>query len=251
MMKRHWSLIVFVAVALILAAGGCARDRDETAATTPGAAHQQQDEMAMVRVVNAAPDAKALDVFADDQPIFTGVDYKSVTPYKEMQDERFTFRVRTAGQTTGEPLAENSEGLSGGEHYTFVAIPEEQQGQVTLLALSDKMEPSEEGKAKVRVVNASPDAGEVNVHVQGREEALFSGVNFQSETFFTEIDPSSVNLEIRQEGRRNPLLTVKDVNFEAGKLYTFVVAGSGKQIEAIRIEDDASARATAGRGTNR
>lgn len=250
-MKRHWSSILFVAVALTLVAGGCARDRDETATTTPGTADQPQDEMAMVRVVNAAPDAKALDVFADDQPIFTGVDYKSVTPYKEMQDERFTFRVRSAGQTAGEPLAENSEGLSGGEHYTFVAIPEEQQGQVTLLALSDKMEPSEEGKAKVRVVNASPDAGEVNVHVQGRDEALFSGVNFQSETFFTEVDPSNVSLEIRQQGKKNPLLTVEDVNFEAGKLYTFVVAGSGKQIEAIRIEDDASARATAGRGTNR
>ncbi len=192
-------------------------------------------------------------MWVGNEPLLTAIPliHKSVTPYKEMQDQRFTFRVRAAGQTAGEPLAENSEGLSGGEHCTFIAIPEEQQGQVTLLALSDKMEPSEEGKAKVRVVNASPAAGEVNVHAQGRDEALFSGVNFQSETFFAEVDPSNVNLEIRQEGKKNPLLTVKDVNFEARKLHTFVVAGSGKQLEAIRIEDDASARATAGRGTNR
>lgn len=233
-------MLLFAGAAL-LATSGCSRDRGpERTAVTPAPGTATEDK-AMVRVVNADPELKEVDAFADNQPIFDNVAYKEVTAYKEMKDNRFTFAVRPDGQTAGDPLAENSEGLGGGDHYTFVVLPEKEMGKATLMALKDKNEPAEEGKARVRVVNASRDAGEIDIFIAGNKDPLVSGLNFQSESFYSDVAPGNVALQVRREGQRAPLLTVKNVNLEAGKIYTFVLAGRGRQIEAIRIEDSMNA----------
>jgi len=175
------------------------------------------------------------------------VAFKSVTPYKELPDTRHAFRVRPAGQDAAQPVAENSEGLSGGKHYTIVVMPDT-NNKATVSVVSDNITTPPADKAKVRVINASPDAGEVDVVAKQGNRVLFSGVNFESGTSYMDVDPMMTSLEVRQEGQEMVLVTVPNANFEKGKFYTIVVAGHAKgtpKLQTLMVEDQLGTAPTA------
>ena len=212
---------------------------DSGTSTAPPAKEASQRDNALVRVINAVPGTKAIDVFADDQKVFEGVSFKSVTPYKELSDNRHSFRVREAGKDNEQPIAENSEGLSGGKHYTILILPN-QNDKTTVSIIDDNITAPPDNKAEVRVINASPDAGEVDIVDKSANKKVFSGVNFQSNTRYTALDPTKTTFEVRQEGQDKPVLTVPNANFEKGKYYTIIVAGHTKgmpKLQALMVED--------------
>jgi len=187
---------------------------DSGTSTAPPAKEVGQRDKALVRVINAVPVSTPLDIYADDKKVFEGVSFRNVTPYQELSDNRHSFRVRKAGQGTAEPIAENSEGLSGGKHYTIVVMPDTND-KTTLYVVNDNITTPVADKAQVRVIHASPDVGEIDVVDKQGNKKLFSGVNFEKETRYMEIDPMRMTLEVRQErqvlhyrchgpGERNP-----------------------------------------------
>jgi hypothetical protein len=182
---------------------------------------------ALVRVINADPGAMAVDVFADNQKAFEAVSFKTVTPYKEISDTRHTLRVRLAGKDNEQPIAENSEGLTGGRHYTVLIMPGTND-KTTVSVISDNIAAPPADKAQVHVIHASPDVGEVDIVDKSANKKLFSGVNSERETSYMAVDPMKTTLEIRPEGQEKSVLTVPEVNFEKGKYYTIVVTGHSK-----------------------
>jgi hypothetical protein len=238
------------AVVGILLAVACSRESNQKqpvttttekgASTAAPASEAEKRDHALVRVVHAMPKGPTLDVFADDQKAFDDVSYKQVTPYKELPDKlAVTFTVRLAGQDGGEPLAEKSEIISSGNHYTIVALPDT-KAQLLLKVINDDLEPPSADKAKVRFIHVSPEAGEVDVYSRERKKALFDGVNFESEAGYCEVDPMKTTLEVRPEGKKNVLLTIPNAALDAGKIYTILIAGKTKdapKLEAITIED--------------
>jgi len=211
---------------------------DKGTSTAAPSADADNRDRALVRVVQAMPAVQSADVFADDSKVFPGVSYKEVTPYKEVKDDRLTFRVKRSNQDAAEPLAENSEMLGGGKHYTVVAFPAAEGDRAELKVLSDNLTPPSEGKAKVRVIHAAANAGEVDVYTKGKKDAWFDGVNFRTETMYDEIDPMAATIEVRPDGKNTSLLTLPETRFEAGKIYTIIVMGRGRgKLEGIVVED--------------
>ena len=212
---------------------------DSGTSTAPPAKEVDQRNNALVRVINAAPGAASVDVFADDQKAFDAVAFKSVTPYKELSDTRHTFRVRAAGKDSDQPIAENSEGLAGGKHYTVLIMPGTND-KTTISVLNDNITTPSNDKAEVRVIHAAPNAGEVDVVEKSGNKKLFSGVNFERETSYMSVDPMKTTLEVRPEGQDKSVLTMPEANFEKGKYYTIVVTGNAKgtpKLQALMIED--------------
>jgi Domain of unknown function (DUF4397) len=182
------------------------------------------------------PTGPSVDVFADQTLAFSNVSYKMVTPYNELPDDQLTFRVRAAGGgVTTKPLAENSEMLMGGRHYTVIPM-EDDTGKPTVRVLADDLTPAPHDQARVRVINASADVGEVDVVAKGRNKTIFGGVNFTSEAGYKDVEPMKGALEVRREGKKEVLTTIPNQNWEPGKTYTIILAGRGK-LEAIAIED--------------
>jgi hypothetical protein len=215
--------------------------------TAPPAKEAQQRDKALVRVINAVPGGMSFDIFADDQKVFESVDFKSVTPYKELSDDRHSFRVRNAGQDAAQPIAENSEGLSGGKHYTVVVMADT-NNKPALYIVNDNITTPPADKAQVRVIHASPDAGEVDVVEKQGNKKLFSGVNFERGTSYMDVDPMKTTLEVRQEGQDKAIATVPNTNFEKGKFYTIVVTGHAKatpKLQTIVVEDQLGSMSTA------
>jgi hypothetical protein len=199
--------------------------------------------MALVRVVHAIPAGSTVDLFADDNKVFDSLAYKAVTPYRGMDGQRYTFRLRPAGMNQAEALASNTEGLSDGQYYTVFAIPGDGE-TASLRVVADTHTLPSAGKARVRVVHASSDAGEVDVYAVGRTQVLFDSVDFQAVTDYAEFDPVTGALELRPDGDSNVMLTVPNVRLEAGKTCTIVIVGrvrTAPKLETFVIEDQAMA----------
>jgi hypothetical protein len=242
--KRFFSMII-AAVLLFMAACTSESERTEPVTTTtdrgsssaPSGREAERRDMALVRIVQALPDVERVDAFVGDKKEFPNVTYKSVTPYKEVSDTQEQFAIRPAGQDSAQPLAENREGIRGGDHYTAIAMPAT-DGKTTLRVVGDNLKPPPTGKASLRIINASPDAGELSVFLGNETNATFDGVNSQTVTFYKEVDPMRTTLEVRPQGKNNVLLTVPNVTLESGHIYTYVITGkaSGRH-EAIKIDD--------------
>ena len=238
-----------VLVLALLLAAACSSEPKQTqpvttktdagTSTAPPAKEAQQRNNALVRVINAVPGNTSFDIFADDQKVFESIAFKTVTPYKELSDDRHAFRLRKTGEDTSQPLAENSEGLSGGKHYTLVVLPGTND-KTTIELISDNITTPPSDKAQVRVIHASPDAGEVDIVDKQANKKMFSGVNFESETRYMDVDPMKTTLEVRQEGQDKPIITLPNANFEKGKFYTIVVTGLAKgmpKLQTLLVED--------------
>ena len=229
---------------VVLLAGACKNNRDtgavtsktaEGTSTAPASEAAEKRDVAMVRVINAIPAGGAVNILAGDSTAFSGVDYKTATPFREIRDDRFNFKLGSAEH----PLAENHENLNGGGHYTIVAMPDAGGADKrNLRVLDDDLKPVSPEKARVRVINAIPGDLEISVFVRGRADALFDGVNFKSEAGWDEIDPVAGTLEIRPQGKKIVLASLPNVKFEGGKSYTFVVSGTAAKPAIIRVEDD-------------
>jgi hypothetical protein len=244
-------------VTMLLLAAACSSEPKQTqpvtsksdsgTSTAPPAKEVEQRDNALVRVINAAPGSGSFDIFADDQKLFESVAFKSVTPYRELKDGLHSFRVRQVGQSTAPPIAENSEGLSGGKHYTIMVMPGNND-KTTLNVVNDNITAPPADKAQVRVIHASPDAGEVDIVEKQGNKKLFSGVNFEKETRYMDVDPMKTTLEVRREGQEQPIVTVPNANFEKGKFYTIVVTGHAKgtpKLQTLMVEDQLGTAATA------
>jgi Domain of unknown function (DUF4397) len=254
--KGFFSMIIAIAL-LFTVACTTESERTESVTTTtdkgttsaPAAKDAEKRDKALVRVVQALPDYERVDAYVGDAKEFPNVTYKSVTPYKEVPDNQEQFAIKPVGQDSAQPLAQNREGIRGGDHYTAIAMPAT-DGKPTLRVVGDNLTPPPAGKASVRVINASPGAGEVNVYLKDKENALFEGVNTQTATFYREVEPMTTTLEVRPQGKTDVLLTVPNVRLEPGHIYTFVIAGKGKgNLEVMKI-DDRLAGAAGGPGSS-
>ena len=207
--------------------------------TAPPAKEVAERNNSLVRVINAIPGNASYDIFADDQKVFEAVAFKSVTPYMEVSDERHAFRVRQAGQDSAQPIAENSEGLMGGKHYTIVVMPD-MNNKAALYIVNDNITTPPAEKAQVRVINASPDAGEIDVVEKQGNKTLFSGVNAERGTNYMDVDPMRTTLDIKHEGQEHAITSLPNANFEKGKFYTIVVTGMANgmpKLQTVMVED--------------
>ena len=248
--RARTSAGVLAAGALVLTAA-CNRPRDtgavtsktdEQTSTAPATATAEKHDLAMVRVVNALPGGAPINISAGDSLAFGGVKYKTATPYQEIPDNLFDFKLRTGAANDTEPLAENRENLHDGGHYTIVAMPDQGGAdKANLRVLDDELKPIAAGKARVRFINAVAGGRDVDVILKGRAEPLFDGVNFKSEAGWKEIDPVHGSLEVRPDGKETVLATLPGVKLDGGQSYTFVMSGRTGKYEVITITDDVAA----------
>ncbi len=231
-------------VALLLPVAGLAAcgDKEEAAVQTttadgslssPSSEMAEKRDVSMVRMINALPNMSQATVSVDDRALFSGVNYKAVTPYSELDNTFARFRVVGGGRDT--TIASNNEILIDGSRYTVVALPEN-DGGVRLRVLKDELA-TETGKARLRVIHGVQGAGEVDVLMQGNTDPIFDDVNPTTEAGFRDVDPVSTTLIVRTSDNGRQLFR-KEMRLEAGHAYTVVLSGtSGQRVEAIVIDD--------------
>lgn len=236
---------VVLALVGAVAAGACSRSSDDHAVASktpsgdsqaPPAAAANERDQALVRVVNAVPGTPAIEVTADQMTVASELPYASVTPYKPVPANADDFALKAGAG--GAVIAENSEAIMSGKHYTLVAFPGKDNEKVDLQVITDDIVTPEAGKARVRVVHAASDIDTVNVFAKGGTDSLFDGVDFRESTGYKDVDATITTLELKNQAGK--VVASPSVTVEPNKSYTIVVTGRTKgspALQALIIED--------------
>ncbi len=208
------------------------------ATTAPPAAEVSGRNNALVRAIHTIPNAATVDIFDNETKIFNALRYRSTDGYVEVAAKRHIFSVRPAGLATNTPLAQDSIGLSAGKHYTILVTPGQSPVPAAIKIIDDNLVAPASGKARVRLIHASPDAGSVDVYTQGTNVKISDKISFQEAGNYLEVAPTTAALEVRPtEGARTVIFTIPQLRLQAGGIYTIILTGNNSNMEAVVIED--------------
>lgn len=177
---------------------------------------------ATVRFVHASPGTPEVDVIVDGTPVVQGLAFGAATEYAALPSGDHQVQVVPAGQDAAQAVIDTTVTAEGGEAY-IVAVTgagEDLEAQVREVNL-DALDP---GRARVRMINAVPDGGDVSVAVAGGD-TWFDGVGFMDDTDYQEVDAGAYDLELRVADSEEPAFTASGVQIETGTVYDIFALG--------------------------
>jgi hypothetical protein len=179
------------------------------------------DTDATIRVVHASPGAPNLDVLVDGQPVVQDLAFGAATEYLPIPGGDHKIQVTPTGQTADAALIDSDLNVDAGGAYVFVAVNRlnDIEGEIYDVDLDSV----DSGKSRVRVINASPDAGDIDVAVTGGDE-LFGDVGFRDATDYKDLDVGSYSLDIKGDDDR-VLLNAQDLPIDDGNAYDIIAIG--------------------------
>lgn len=176
---------------------------------------------ATLRVIHAAPGAPAVDVLLDGQTLLHGVAYGTASSYATITPEEHRVQIIPTGQTADAAVVDETIDAAPGQAYLLAVfgLLNEIGGDVYEIDLSE-IEP---GNARVRLINFSPDAGEIDLLETGGDE-WFGDVELGDASDYRDIAPGTYSADVRGADDR-VLLTVSELPFAETRVYDVVVLG--------------------------
>ncbi|HKG24858.1 MAG TPA: DUF4397 domain-containing protein [Thermomicrobiales bacterium] len=201
--------LVIGAMVALVGRGGPVRAQDETKTD------------ATVRVVHASPGAPNVDVLVDGQPVVQDLAFGAATDYFPLADGDHKVQVTPTGQGADAALIDTDLNVDAGEAYIFVALGRlnDIEGKV----YNVNIDQLDSGKARARLIHASPDAGKVSVAVTGGDE-LWGGVDFKDSSDYKDLDAGTYSLDVKGDDDR-VLLTADNLEIAPGQVYDILLLG--------------------------
>jgi hypothetical protein len=188
---------------------------------------------AKVRFVHAIPDAEGLRVEATaggiTQRLGRGLGFGEIGRYEDVPADEVNFELLEAN---GRPVTGARERLRNRSHYTIVAMRDKR-----LLVLPDGR--AEGGTARVRVVQAAPELGAVDVSVG--DERVAEGVGFGDVSDYTAVGPGAYALNVTRPGGGSPIAARGAVPLTAGTSSTAFVLGTAGEPVEVAVAGDRTA----------
>src|SRR5215211_731109 len=177
-----------------------------------------------IRLVHAAPDAPPVDVYLNDAEIAQNLEFGAVTEYVAVPSgDGRGVRVTATGTPVEEAVIDTNLDFDPGQAYELLVTGGGDDLEVTITGTD--LRPLAEGQARVRVIHASPDAGAIDIGVQGSEDNLFEGVDFRNATDYIVLDAGDYTLEVRPGGEDMTVALESDATFEEGVTYDLIALG--------------------------
>jgi len=212
-MNRRW-MAALAAAALVLA--GCGGGTDRT--------------KAQVRLVNASSGYAQLELRVDDQVRQSGVTYGNSADYAEAAPGKSTTLFANGGAAA---LLTFTPSTSARNYYTVLAYGA--AGSLKQVVLDDNQGQPDNNRSLLRVVNAAPDAGAVDVYVTGSSDTLAASVPVQAAAAvdsvgsFLTINSGTWRLRVTAAGSKTDLrLDIPSITLGSRSVGTLVITpGSG------------------------
>ncbi len=181
---------------------------------------------AHVRLVNASGGYSALQLQVKDSTVVASAGYGENAAYQDVDKGTSDASVSRPGSAT--VLSTTSISLGKDDFYTLLAYGA--AGDLATLLIDDNESQPDSGKAKVRVINAAPDAGSVDVFVTGAGESLADATALQSaQTYgklstFSLLNSGSWRLRVTGASNKSDLrLDVSGLAFDSRSVTTLVL----------------------------
>jgi hypothetical protein len=189
---------------------------------------------AKVRFVQTVPSAGALQLQATeggiDQRVGRALGYGKIGGYEDVPAGDVEFEVLGDG---GKPLSSTRERVRNGTRYTVVAM----RGKRPMVLEDDG---ADGGQSSLRVVQAAPELGKVDVRLG--DEAVAEGVGFGDVAPYTAVAPGAYALQVTSPRDGSMISSRGAVTLTAGASSTaFVIGTGGEPVETIVASDEAAA----------
>ncbi len=179
---------------------------------------------ACVRIVHAAQDAPAVDVYVNEAQIADGLEFGTATEYAAVPSGGGRgVRAVAAGGPMEEAILDESLDFDPGQAYEIVVNGA--GDDLGLLITGTDLRPVAAGQARLRVIHASPDAGGVNIGLTGQDENLYEGIDFGDATEYIIVDAGDYPIEVRPGGDDMTVALQADATIEEGMVYDLVALG--------------------------
>ncbi len=207
-------LFALVGGALAILLAGCKLDENDSPDLPP---------VAYVSLYNASPNSPGLNIMVDRKVINNySFDYADHTGYLRFFTGDRTLEFGPYGANN--VVTDTTITFEEGKAYSVFVVDAYQDADV--IVLSDETTQPASGKAKIRFLNLSPDAPDINLAVSGNDTPLFTGQSFKEKSEFLEVDAKEYDFQVKlASGNNDLLLSVPDAILQEGWTYTVLVRG--------------------------
>lgn len=193
-----------------------------------------------VAVFNAATETEDVNFFLNDEKINKELlGLGSHVSYHETLAGKYKAEFKTE---SGESVLEDSIKFDTKKAYSLFLVNEGEA--VDVVKIDDETSTPKEGKAHIRFVHVSSDAGKLNFSIANTDEDaettyLFEDRDFKTATSFKEIEAGKQTFNVVEPLDGETVFALSDVSIEAGGIYTIWVKGlknsdiDDQQIEAL------------------
>lgn len=196
-----------------------------------------------VRVVHASPDLDAIAICQDDALFTDNVVFRDITPYETANayhpDFLYNFGLAMAGSDCSSTLLSNSYDLDN----TSTLVVLNTAVNAELFMVNDILDMPRNGRARIRFINASPDAGPLTLTGRlgdGEEAELFANLNFKRVSAYKDVDPGLYELSFVSPMKGDAVLPSETMELHGGSVYTFFAMGFAADMD-MQVNQDAAA----------
>ncbi len=194
----------------------------------------------LLRLVYAAPNGPAVDIYVDGQRKTTASQFGEITPYLTVTPGAHRIQVfaASAGPASA-ALLDTQTTFQSGQAYSVLAT--DRVEQMSAVVLNDALTVEPGTNAYVRLVHLSPDAPPVaDVAVTGGP-TVASNLPFKGATAYLPIAPGTYRFDISPSRASVVLATTAPLTLASGQIYTVFVMGqlADNTFQAVITPDNA------------
>lgn len=191
-----------------------------------------KNNSSLVRIFHAAPQAPNVDVYINDQMVFSNLAFGDFTRYVYLDEGEYNVSVYVAGQKD-RPVINQMVDIPSQQIFTVAATGN--LDNLGLLVIPDKVSKSpSQNYSSVRVIHLSPNAPGVDILVDG--DTLFEDISFGEGTDYVDLNPGTYNVNIVLNSDKSVVLPLK-ITLNANKIYTIYIIGNQPSLQAVQVVD--------------
>ena len=191
-----------------------------------------KNNSSLVRVFHAAPQAPNVDVYVNDQMVFSNLAFGDFTRYVYLDEGEYNVSVYLAGQKD-RPVINQMVDVPSQQIFTIAATGN--LDNLGLLVIPDKVSKSpSQNYSSVRVIYLSPNAPGVDILVDG--DTLFEDISFGEGTDYVDLNPGTYNVNVVLNTDKSVVLPLK-VTLNPDKIYTIYIIGNPPTLQAVQVVD--------------
>ncbi len=214
-----------------------------------GSNNGTSNSTARIRAVNAVANSGLGTISVGGAPVGSGQNYFSASTYQALGNGAapITFSL-SANPGTAYPASTQT--FAVGSYYSLILVGRSDITSVsdprypTVLFTPDSFPAAQTSGVNIRVVQAAPDAGSVDVLLSGSVAA--GGTAYKSVTSYLSTSTSLVPIQINQSGTNTVLVPSQTLSLLAGHVYTVYVLESTvlpSPVYSILATDDTATKA--------
>lgn len=188
----------------------------------------------LVRVLHAAPDADAVDVYINDTLFFKELSFTQFSPYVYVPEGNYTMSIYPV-DTTENPILSKAIEIGNDELLTIAIIGD--NNNLDFLSIEEETEGTDSQNSKLRVVNLVPSSPRVNI-LEG-ENVLFPDIGYKDITEYKTVSPGTytLNVELVENGQ---IVLQNQIAITADRVYTLYALGNIPNVEIYQSLDGAT-----------